>query len=67
MGCCPCCASKPEEPTKLPPKYYDKFNCPIPKEVQENDKKIYSVLEYWFCTPFTEFDKSNHVRPLDEE
>ena len=51
MGCCPCCGSKEEviEPVK-PPKLYDPVNCPIPNEVELNSDKIYSILEYWFCT-----------------
>ena len=63
MGCCG--SKEVEEPVKPPPKLYNPFNCPIPKEISVNEQKIYSVLEYWFCSPYTEFDRGNHIRSLD--
>lgn len=55
-----CGGSKIVEPSHKPT--YHVLNKPIGDE--EDAKKIYEILEYWFCTPFTDFDKVNHIKDL---
>ena len=49
------------EPSKLP--NYHPMNKPITNE--DDQRKIYEILEYWFCTQYTKFDKENHIKDLD--
>lgn len=56
-----CGGSKVEEPIKIA---YHPMNGVLPS-APETDL-IYEILEFWFCTPYTEYDRSNHIKPLDE-
>ena len=58
-----CGGSKTIEPKKLPT--YHPLNKPIQNE--EDERKIYEILEYWFCTQYTDFDKTNHIKDLEAE
>ena len=56
-----CGGSKAEEPIKI---HYHPLNGPLPS-APETDQ-IYEILEFWFCTTYTEWDRTNHVKPLGE-
>lgn len=55
-----CGGSKPEEPIKK----FHPLNGPLPSA--PDTEIIYEILEFWFCTSYTEWDRSNHIKPLDE-
>ena len=56
MGCC----SSAEEPIKI---VYHPMNDVLPS-APETDQ-IYEILEFWFCTTYTEWDRTNHIKPLN--
>jgi len=56
-----CGGSKVTEPVKSHMPTYHPLNKPID---EEDATKIYEILEYWFCTPYTEFDRTNHIKDL---
>ena len=56
-----CGGSKAEEPIKIE---YHPMNDVLPS-APETDQ-IYEILEFWFCTTYTEFDRTNHIKPLGE-
>ena len=56
-----CGNSKVDEPIKIA---YHPLNGVLPS-APETDQ-IYEILEFWFCTTYTEWDRSDHIRPLEE-
>ena len=62
-----CGGSKADEPHKIKLPHVPTYH-PLNKPIDEdNAVKIYEILEYWFCTPYTEFDKTNHIKDLRPE
>ena len=56
-----CGSSKDTTEPQRVPKYHP-FNAPIGEDQQT---KIYAILQYWFCTQFTQADKADHVIDLN--
>ena len=40
------------------------MNGPLPSASET--ELIYEILEFWFSTTYTEWDRTNHIKPLDE-
>ena len=53
-----CINSLVEEPQKK----FHPFNCPVQAEHEE---QIYEILEFWFESKYTAFDRTNHIKPLN--